>query len=279
LDDGAGNVTFNDATWNVSKSLVVGLEGSGTLSVTNGGMVSAEVVQTGVRSGSSGDIALTNGGTLNASISLSIGSGPQAEDGSGTGTITVDATSLIKVGSKMIIQPNQSLALSGGSLEMGPQAVDLLIVAGGTLSGYGTVSAMSGAGISDFGTISATGGTLILNGAVHENGVLSIGAASTAYVDGPALGHIAVEFSGAGATLELATGIMSDATLHDFAVGDHIVMAGVNGIGFDAALDVLELKENGHAVDRLQLVGSYAADQFTISQSSAGAVIGLTAGH
>jgi len=276
--DGVGNVTFNDAAWNISTTLMVGLEGSGTLSVTHGGVVTVPEVMVAPREGSTGDIALTNGGTLNATTSLSIGSLPTNQDGSGSGTITVDATSLIKVGTKMIIQPDQSLALSGGSLVMGPQAEDVDIVAGGTLSGYGTVSALAG-GISDYGTISASGGTLVLDGDVHYNGVLAIGAASTAFVDGAALGHIAVEFTGAAGTLELATGITSDAKIYDFAAGDSIVMAGVNGIALSGATDVLNLKETGHVIDKLQLVGSYMADQITISQITVGAVIGLTAGH
>jgi T5SS/PEP-CTERM-associated repeat protein len=279
MDQGNGTVTLNDATLNVSKSLVVGLEGTGTLSVTNGGVVTATEVQVGVRSGSAGDIALSNGGTLNASSSLSIGSGPTALDGSGTGTVSVGASSLITVGSIVLVHANQTLALSGGMVAMGPNAEYLNIDAGGTLSGYGTVSAQSGQGIYDHGTISAIGGTLVLNGSVHDNGVLAIGNASTAFVNGTLLGPVAVEFTGAAGTLELATGITSYAQIHDFAVGDQIVMAGVNGIGWDAALGVLELKNSGHAVDRLHFVGSYAADHFTISQSSAGAVIGLATGH
>jgi hypothetical protein len=134
-------------------------------------------------------------------------------------------------------------------------------------------------GISDNGTIVASGGTLVLDGNLHFSGVLAIGNASTAFVNGAGIGHIAVEFTGTDGALQLATGISSDAKIYDFAAGDSIVMAGVNGVSFNAQTDVLTLKNAMHTVDKLQFVGSYVSNQFTISQSAAGAVIGLTTNH
>jgi len=280
LANGAGTISINDAVWTNATSIAVGASGVGTLSITNGGVVSAGTdVVVGCKAGSVGQIALSGGATLSVGGDLVLGEGPAAVDGSGSASVTVGGSSAITVGTFMLINANESLTMAGGSLTMGANAMWLEIAPGGVLSGYGTV-ASAAQGFGDYGTITAAGGTLVLEGsAVHGTGTLAIGAASTLDIVSPLLGHVAIDFVGQSATLDLSTGVQDYATINDFAAGDSIVMAGVNQIAWNAAKDVLTLKESGHMVDTLQFVGNFSADRFTISQSGAGGVIGLAASH
>jgi T5SS/PEP-CTERM-associated repeat protein len=279
LDSGVGHVTLNDAVWNMTTFLHVGELGAGTLTVTNGSVVTAATgVQVGIHAGATGLLALTDGATLNDGGVLELGALPHDMGGEGSATVTVDATSQMKLSGNMLINAGNTLSLSGGTLTVGLASPDCQVNTGGMLCGYGTVSAL-GCGITDDGTITASGGTLILDGSVMGNGILAIGAGSTAEINAASMKGIGIEFTGQGGTLALETGMHDTALVSDFAAGDSIVMAGVNQMSWNGTTDVLTLKETGTTVSQVHFVGSYQGNPFSLTQSSAGAVITIGNGH
>jgi len=279
LDGGIGHVTIDGAHWTDTTSIAVGINGTGTLTITDGGQVSSGTdVDIGCFSGSSGALTVAHSSTLNVGSSLNLGSGPNSAMGAGTATVSVDATSAINFAAGLTINTGDSLSLAGGSLTGGTYASSVRIATGSTLSGFGAVNAANG-GIVDAGTIVASGGTLLLNAAVSGAGMLQIAANSTADITGAELGNVGVVFSGQGATLDLSHGLIDHGTLQDFGLGDSIVMPGINGAAFNPNNDVLTLTGPGHVVDKLHVAGTYQSTSFTLSQSSAGAVIGFNPGH
>jgi hypothetical protein len=74
----------------------------------------------------------------------------------------------------------------------------------------------------------------------------------------------------------LAAGV-AGVTLTGFAMGDEIVMSGVNGVTWNGSTDVLSLTENGHVVDQLTLSGVAANAAFHVTAGSNGSVISMVA--
>jgi hypothetical protein len=178
----------------------------------------------------------------------------------------------------MNIFDGNTLTLAGGTLQAGPYSAALRIHAGGTLSGFGTINAAS-AGIADVGTIVAAGGTLMIDGAVGGQGTIDIAAGSTLDINASMLAHVDVDFTGAHGTLVLTHGMSDLAVLAGFSAGDSILMQGVDHIAWSAAANALTLSDKGHILDRLSFAGSYQGNQFTLSQSAAGAVITVSGSH
>ena len=56
-------------------------------------------------------------------------------------------------------------------------------------------------------------------------------------------------------------------------------MAGVDALTFNAAKDMLTLTSGGQTVDHIHFTGTYASNAFTLSQTSAGAMIALGTAH
>jgi hypothetical protein len=185
----------------------------GTLNLVNGGKLAnlPKTVLTGGtwQANAGSDILLKNNATVTtdaATIILSgAGSTIEALDTTTNTEITLDQTlnaiaatgtlellagrDFVHVGS---ITDAGLLDLGGGTVS----ATSLAIVAGGTLAGFGTVTAP----LADGGTISATAGTLTLSGNVSGAGRL--GALAGATIDLTAGGTLTEVISGAG-TLEL----------------------------------------------------------------------------
>ncbi len=217
----------------------------------------------------------------NASITLSgagsaiqwysSGTGGQVELESSLATITAGGTLSLLSGRNYVAGVTSFgvgglLSLSGVTFTV----KNLAVTAGGTVSGYGKVSAA----VADAGTLSAAGGTLVLAGAVSGAGALRAAAAAT--VDLTKGGALSEAISGAG-TLQL-----SGTTAYTLA-GPTISMAAV---AIDAGAT---LSGKGKITGALANSGTVTANGGTLILASApggtgvlsaasGATLDLTAG-
>ena len=286
-----GTMTVDDAVWHNSDRMFVGLSGIGTLTVSDASQVTVGYCfGIGANKGGVGSVTLSGGSTLSVGTFAIIGGNgvdtdtpPPAGTGIGTGTINIEAGSTFSVVQSLKISMGSSANLVGGTLNVA-NAYPGLMLNGGTLSGFGTVSVgaagQHSAGITDGGSVTASGGTLVLNSSISGSGQVHIAAGSTLAINGASIGVPRISFDGSDGTLSLAHGIADHATIAGFAAGDTITMAGIDGMGFNASTDVLSLTSGGHVVDTLLLAGSYANNAFTFTQDSAGGgVIGLASAH
>ena len=205
----------------------------------------------------------SQGGVLDLTNGAAVGTGHLVLAAGGTGTVTVDGSSVLEVG-------------TAGSAAVGTLTVD----AGSEAGGAGTVSASGG--IVDNGTLDALGGTLTLLGPVSGPGVVQIGAGATLVLGAAgAPSTAAVAFGGANGTLAVETTTYFDGTgiasapseqgvISGFAAGDAILFngttitaatyaAGGNGQG------TLTLTSGTSTVGTLTLAGSYAGSMFQVA--------------
>ncbi len=284
-----GTMTLNDAVWNVSDRMFVGLSGIGNLTESAGTHVSvAACFGIGANLGGTGHVTLSGGSTLSVGTFAIIGGNgidtdtpPPPGTGTGTGTLTVGAGSTFSAAMSLQVSAGSTVTLAGGTVSVGNAYPGLML--SGALSGYGTVSVgpagQNSAGITDNGVVTASGGTLVLNSSIAGTGALQIASGSTLAINGHSIGVPSIAFTGSNGTLDLAHGIADHATITGFAAGDSILMAGVDAMSFNASTDVLSLSSGGHVVDQLQLTGTYASTAFSLTETSAGAVIGFASTH
>ncbi len=284
-----GTMTLNDAVWNVSDRMFVGLSGIGNLTESAGTHVSvAACFGIGANLGGTGHVTLSGGSTLSVGTFAIIGGNGLDTDtpapagtGIGTGTLTVGAGSAFSAAMSLKVSAGSSVSMAGGSLTVGNAYPGLMLT--GALSGYGTVSVgpagQNSAGITDGGVVTASGGALVLNSSISGTGQVQIASGSTLAINGSSIGVPSIAFTGSNGTLALAHGIADHATITGFAAGDSILMAGVDAMSFNASTDVLSLSSGGHVVDQLQLAGSYASNAFTLTETGPGAVIGFASTH
>ncbi len=279
-----GAVTIDDAVWNNSEEMRVGAAGQGSLAVTDGGQVHVgAAILVGAKVGGTGQVTVSGGSQIVANGGALIGGGLSG-DPAGTGSVTVNAGSLFSAGACMVIGSHGTMTLAGGTASLTNAGTGLIVAGGGTLSGHGTfnMTAAPGTsimGIADSGMIQASGGTLVVNASVDGAGQMSIAANSTLAINGAHINAPVISFVGSNGTLALATGIVDHAIITGFAAGDTLLMAGVDTLGWNPSTDVLTLSAGTHVVDHVQFAGTYASNAFTLTQSSAGAMIGLAAVH
>lgn len=282
-----GVMTVDDAVWHVSDRMFVGLSGIGNLTESHASTVTvANCFGIGGNLGGTGHVTLSDASTLSVGTFAVIGGNgidtdtpAPAGTGTGIGTLTVQSGSAFSVVYSLKMGAGSAINLAGGSVSVANGFPGLMMGTGATISGNGTVSVGAGVqnsvGITDGGTITASGGTLVLNSSITGTGAVRIGAGSTLAITGHGIGVPSIAFAGSNGVLSLATGVADHAVITGFGMGDSIVMAGVDHIGWNASTDVLTLSSGTHVVDQLQFTGTYAAGDFTLSQGSAGAVIGL----
>jgi T5SS/PEP-CTERM-associated repeat protein len=275
--DGTGTVTIDGAHWNNAGYLYVGQEGNGTLNVENNGLVNVGTnLIVGVVAGATGSVTLSSGGDLTTTGALKIGESLYKTATDGTGQVSVGAGSTLTIGGSVQISGNGALSLAGGLVSTSDTTLGVQIAAGATISGYGTASS-TGTGFHDRGVITASGGTLVLNGVVNGSGAVQIAAGSTLQLTADTIGGVQIAFLGSAASLDLPHGFADDATIHGFGSGDSIVLAGAaDALSWNAHSDVLSVSSAGEVVDTLRFAGTFAANPFTLSQTSAGAIITLS---
>lgn len=277
-DGGVGTATIDGATWTNTDNMFVGLGGDGTLNILDGGHVAtggAFIV--GQSAGVTGHVSLSGGASLTVALNARIGGLSTTAPG-GTGFMTVGSGSTFSVGGPLSVASGSILGLAGGTVTSGHTAGVILMAAGSTISGFGSINS-EGHEILDSGTITATGGTLVVDGLLTGPGQVQIEAGSTIQLSTALIGVATIAFTGAGGTLSLAHGVTDHATITGFAAGDAVLMAGIDHIGWNSTTDLLTLSESGHVVDTLKFAGIAAGSAFQLTQTNAGAMIGLASSH
>ena len=274
-----GSVTLDGTVMHLSQHLNVGLGGTGTLAVTDGGHVTVGTeMHVGEVKGSTGHLVLSGGSTVTVAANAIIGT-------FGTGTMSISGGSALTLGSGLDVVGGSSVTLSAGTITAAPPVgghAAVQVEAGATLSGNGTVNCIASsqtipAGITDNGTITATGGALVLHGNVSGTGSIQIAANSSVAITGATIGLSTIAFAGGNGALSLSHGGVTDhVCITGFASGDSILMSGVDAITWNGTTDILSLTSSGHSVDNLHLTGTYTAGSFTLTQTQAGALIGLS---
>jgi hypothetical protein len=181
------------------------------------------------------------------------------------GTIAVDATSTIEVG-------------TAGKAAAGALTVDgayTVTSTGGTIAGA----------VIDKGTLMAGSGVTSVFGGITSTGVLDIGAGGTLFLAGSVAAPDTVNFTASSGRLLLyGTGSGFAAPIAGMTAGDVIGISGVTITGavftpINASKGTLTLSTNGVAVMTLTLSGAYAGAVFQTSPDGVdGTLISLAAG-
>ena len=179
--------------------------------------------------------------------------------GGASDTVTVDAVSVIEIGSAGAALPGV-LTVDAGASVTGNGALD---TAGQLMVG---------------GLVEAQGGTLWV-GAVAGTGTLSISTEASLVLG--ATEACPIVFAGGGATLVLpGMADIPSAPIAGFAVGDSIVLGfGVDAVAYQpgiGGIGTLTLSSAGQAIGQLLLAGSFAGENFSVQPAAGGAAIVLS---
>jgi T5SS/PEP-CTERM-associated repeat protein len=185
--DSTGNSTIDGATTSVTVqgvvgtqplNLAVGQRGNGTLAMTNGATAIAPVVSIGQYPGATGQATIGSGALLHATSYFGVGTAfnpfsiPPVDVGAdgGNGTLVVNGSGAAKTDLMLLTGNNSTVDLTGGGTMtvgdvgmMVPSAGSVLVGAGGTVKGTGTIK---GAVVNDGGMVlpGFSPGTLHING-------------------------------------------------------------------------------------------------------------------
>ena len=193
---GIGTVTIDGATWNASGTAIIGGAGTGSLDVRDAGQVNIGGNLCTAGTGSSvGSVTIESGSTVSVAGSMSLGNA-DTDPVPGLATLTVNAGGTLNVGHWMFEGPKSSVLLNGGAINLGTSGQGWIgMQAGGSISGYGTLSSRSNL-LWDDGVIKAQGGTLEITSNVAGAGRIVIGANSVAKLDGTAIQDFGDRFRG-----------------------------------------------------------------------------------
>jgi T5SS/PEP-CTERM-associated repeat protein len=276
-DGGNGTATINDAVLNVSGQSGIGVDGTGTLNVTDDGVASfGNNLNVAPCAGATGDLNIGGGGSVTVAGHLLLGDLATPADTAATvgvangGSLTVDGAIYAGDGSHV--------GLAGGRITAGVTTDAIDVQAGGAVAGFGSIAVGDGQPIWDAGLIDATGGALTIHDDINGSGKLEIGANSTAVIDASTIKLADIAFVGPDATLALAHGSTVTSALTGFSFGDAIRMVNIDAVSFNPTTGMLALSEHDVTVEKLHMAGSFAGDMFTVQQAPAGALITLQHG-
>jgi hypothetical protein len=274
MDDGVGIVTIDDGVLNISAIGAIGDEGAGTLNVIDNGSANfSGGLGVAGHAGSTGQVTIASGGSVNVERTLWVGENEYGP--AGTATVSVGSGSSLVVDQAIYIGSGSQIDLAGGTVAGGAVGVTIGNLAGGLISGYGTLAVPDGEAIVNNGIIRAAGGNLQMLEGVIGTGSLQIAADSTATINGITVKLAGISFIGPNATLSLAHGAIVTSPISGFAVGDIIAMANVTAATFTASTGMLALSDNGVKVDSLHLLGSFTGDTFAVQQTLSDSLISL----
>jgi T5SS/PEP-CTERM-associated repeat protein len=262
--DGAnasGTVTGSGSMWNLTGSgqqLIVGDAHAGALSVLNGGTVNAgnDTIDIGNQNGGNGTVIVGGSNALLEGGPLVIGLAPGS-----AGTLTINTGGSVNATSVHLGAAGQ-IVLAGGTLD--PPAT-ILIDAGGTISGFGTIDG----GLTGGGAVIASGGLLEVTGSV-ASGQFTVSNGATLQMDGSVSSGATIGFAGTSGVLALGNGGFSG-TLSRFLQGDSIVLTGVANVSTvtiapPGTLDI-QLAGGGDIFIPLDNTFDYAGGTFNVFSS------------
>ena len=193
------NVTGTGSTWSVTGSLEIGSGGTGSLTIADGGQVTADNVDVGAASGETGNLILTASDapsssaaktTLTVNNNLNVGT-------TGYGTLFVGTNTAIAVTNAFNVGVNGSVS-GNGLIDPNVTTISGSYTATGTLDSKQVI-------VTSTGTIAPTGGTLTITGMVDGAGAINIGSGDGLTLDGPINSQsgdtLTLSFTGANATL------------------------------------------------------------------------------
>ena len=272
-DDGSGTLTLAGGILNDSGGGAVGLEGTGILNVSASGKAFFGGLTIGAQAGAAGQLNLTGSATVSVSGWTSIGTSIAGAPG-GDGIVSIGTGSTFYCDNGFYLSDGSAISVQGGTLLAGPDGVGLQIRPGGTVTGYGTITAAA-KGVTDNGLLASAHGTLMVSGNISGMGALQIGAGSTLDLVSSKISGPTISFMGPNATLELATGVTGNDPIGGFAATDQIIMAGIDAESWNGAAHVLTLSEHGQALARLTLTGVAAGASFSLVNTHGFATISL----
>jgi len=270
-----GTIIIDGGIWTNTDSAVIGKLGAGTLSVLNEGSATFDSsLAMAAYAGSSGTLTIAGGGTVDVLGALHEGGASLATFG--TAAITIAGTATLTVDQALWVGTHCTIDLSGGTLIAGVTADSLKLLAGGVVTGYGTIDVPDASAIQNDGVITAAGGTLELTDNVIGTGTLDIESDSVFKLTGSSIKPAAIDFVGAHATLALAHDASVSGNIIGFAAGDIIAIANIDAVSFTASSGTLKVTEAGGKVLNLHLLGTYTGDSFALHQTASGTQISLT---
>ena len=308
--DTAGTISVSGAhsTLNIGTNEVdVGIDGTGTLLVTGGGLVKATGISQGIilgaddQSGSSGYALVSGAG------SDIVDTGAFTVGGLGTGTLTIAAggrvsaaslatsefataaISLSGVGSALAVSgiaqfggaAATSVSIGSGSVLSPATAVvanAAVSLTGGTLSATRTLTVDGGQAVSGSGTVKAAslinagtigsgGGTLSFIGKISGAGTLAVGATSSLSLSGAVGSGQTALFQAATGTLALVAPTQFAAAIEDFVHGDTIDLSGIVATRLSFAGHKLTVHESNGSSLGLIFSGAYSQASFAAPAS------------
>ncbi|HET6526816.1 autotransporter outer membrane beta-barrel domain-containing protein [Sphingopyxis sp.] len=208
--EGVVTVTGPDSVWNLSNSLQVGREGSGELTISNGGVVSTAAAHISVdfrtigsRQGASGEVTVTGAG------SAWLGDANLTVGGEGTGTLTIAAGGLATSGTAVIgssVDAVGTATVTGGNSAWTNS--DQMLVG---FSGKGALTISNGGSVSN--AITSIGEAAGSTGAVSVTGANSILANSAdLFVGNAGSGTLTVTGGGSAAATQIMIAALAGST-------------------------------------------------------------------
>ena len=144
--------------------------------------------------GSTGQVTIASGGSVH--VADIVWDGYSQSGASGTATVTVASGGSLTSGKGADVGSGAQLVLSGGTVDAGTVSGTIANLAGGLITGYGTLAVPDGQAVVNNGIIRAAGGNLQIDESVTGTGTLQIEANSTATITGSTLKLAGIAFIG-----------------------------------------------------------------------------------
>ncbi len=270
-----GTLSVNGGTIEAGLSLVAGVGGGGSGSITIG---AGGTLTVGTQPGnaalllglprSSGSLAVGAGGSLNAKqAAVTVGAGGQGvlslNGGTASaGAVTVGGAGSIAVGGGATLSVTQAITIAAaGALTLQSGRVAAAQVANaGRITGAGTIAQ---AAVVNTGTVTAALGTLVVEGSVAGTGTLAIGPQANLQLDAGIGAGQTIAFQGGTGTLTIEAPPTFAGTIAGFGAGDRIALAATGPVSqtWDAASGTLRLTGGGQSIG-LHISGTHTAADF-----------------
>ena len=192
-----------------------------------------------------------------------------------TGAGTTEVTGIANDGSDLVLEGGAEMLLQGGTLQAGWTLTlqdPIVIEAGGEISGYGTIEAISllaGSlgSLTNDGVITANGGTLVIGANIDGTGTITFGPDPDLVLEGTVAATQSLVFDGPNETVMLGAGAEVLAPISGFGGGDAIELEGqqVASAVYDASTGMLVVTGSGGAEYTLAFTGAYQQSDFNLS--------------
>ena len=221
------NVTGTGSTWSVSGSLEIGVGDTGSLTIADGGQVTADNVDVGAASGQTGNLILTasDAPTSNAATTILTVNNNLNVGTTGYGNLFLGANTAIAVTNDFNVGVDGTVSGSG-LIDPAVTTISGSYTATGTLDSKQVI-------VTSTGTIAPTGGTLTITGTVDGTGAINIGSGDGLVLDGATNAQagdaLTLTFTGANATLDVKDASAFDITVNGYVSTDTVAVYGISG--------------------------------------------------